>query len=188
MRLKQFKPEEVLSGVGSTVVVHALTCCALFHSMWDLKSTQINVRCRLIQELMFYEFKLANNTINTTQNFCYAKDGSRVDHSTVTKWFKKFHFTHNYIHMHISIREQGPYNGQVRTMQQNEVYFSLKSNSWYTYNLPWHCCAWIPLVKNVSNSRYDIILWTFQLSFVCQGGSKRDEEEKEDRRKVRKKR
>ena len=40
---------------------------------------------------MLYGFKLSHNTAEVTKNICYAKDEGAVDHSTVTKWFKKFH-------------------------------------------------------------------------------------------------
>ena len=39
----------------------------------NLEDTQMNMQCRLIQELMFYEFKLGNNTAKATQNICYVK-------------------------------------------------------------------------------------------------------------------
>ena len=44
--------------VGSIVVASALSCCALLHSMHDLKVTQMNVQHHLICELMLYEFEL----------------------------------------------------------------------------------------------------------------------------------
>ena len=73
------------------MVVGALTYCALLHSVFDLKATEINMQPSLIWELMLYKFKLSHNTAEATKNICYAKDEGTVDHSTVTKWFKKFY-------------------------------------------------------------------------------------------------
>ena len=39
---------------------------------------------------MLYEFELSNNAIEPTKSMRYAKDKGAVDHSTVTRWFKKF--------------------------------------------------------------------------------------------------
>ena len=47
--------------ISSIVVVSILICCALFHSIGDLKDTQMNVQCSLIQELMIYKFELGHN-------------------------------------------------------------------------------------------------------------------------------
>ena len=65
--------EAVQDAVGSIVVVGALTCCALLHSICDLKATQMNVPHSLIQKLMLYKFKLGQNTAETTKNICCAK-------------------------------------------------------------------------------------------------------------------
>ena len=43
--------------VGSIFVVGGLTY-ALFHSVCDLKTEQMNVQCSQIQELMLYEFEM----------------------------------------------------------------------------------------------------------------------------------
>ena len=40
---------------------------------------------------MIYEFGLGRNAMETTKNIWCAKDEGTVDHSTVTRWFKKFH-------------------------------------------------------------------------------------------------
>ena len=47
--------------VGSIIVVGALICCALIHSMFDLKAAQMNMLCSLIWELMLYKFELGYN-------------------------------------------------------------------------------------------------------------------------------
>ena len=41
------------------------------------------------------------------------------------------------------------------------LFFNIVSLT-YTHFFHWCCCAWILLVKKVINSRYDIIIWTFQ--------------------------
>ena len=57
--------------------------------MCDLKTAQMNGQHSLIQELMLYNFKLDHNTMKATKNICFAKSEGTVDHSTVTRWFKK---------------------------------------------------------------------------------------------------
>ena len=39
---------------------------------------------------MLYELKLGHNAVRTTKNIYCAKGEGIVDHSTVTKWLKKF--------------------------------------------------------------------------------------------------
>ena len=48
----------------------------------------MNVQCSLIRELMLYEFKPGNNTMEATKNVCCVKDESAVDHSSVTRWLR----------------------------------------------------------------------------------------------------
>ena len=62
------------------------------HSVRNLKATQMNEQCNLIQELMVYKFKLGLNTVKATKNSCCVKGQGAVDHGTVTKWFKKFYY------------------------------------------------------------------------------------------------
>ena len=69
--------------VGSIVVVGVLTCCALLHSMCDLKATQVTVQYSLIGNLCFMSSKWA-------KNICFTKGEDTVDHNTVTRWLKKF--------------------------------------------------------------------------------------------------
>ena len=61
------------------------TCIASF---CDLKSTQMNRQCHLIQEL--YEFALGHNTAKATKNICCSKGEGAVDHNTITRGLKKF--------------------------------------------------------------------------------------------------
>ena len=39
---------------------------------------------------MLYEFKKGHNTVEDTKNICCAKGEGIVDHSPLTRWFKKF--------------------------------------------------------------------------------------------------
>ena len=39
---------------------------------------------------MLYESKLGHNIVEATKNICCAKGEGAVDHSTITRWFKKF--------------------------------------------------------------------------------------------------
>ena len=50
----------------------------------------MNMQLSLIQELMFYKYKLGYNTAEATTNICCAKHKGTVDHSTETRWFKNF--------------------------------------------------------------------------------------------------
>ena len=74
----------------SIVVIGVLICCALLYSMSDLKTVQMNVQCCLIQEVMLYEFESDHNITEATENIFCMKDEGTVDHSTVTRRFKKF--------------------------------------------------------------------------------------------------
>ena len=87
---KQFKMWKIPTVVGGIVVVRALTCCAWLHSMWNLKATQINTQHSLIQEPMLYESELGHNTTEATKKISCAKGEGTVDHSSVSRWFKKF--------------------------------------------------------------------------------------------------
>ena len=85
---KQSKLWKVLSMVGSIVVVGVLTYWVLFSTVCELKAAQMNIQYCLIWEFIFYEFKLGHNAGETTKN---VKAEDTVDHSMVTRWFKKFH-------------------------------------------------------------------------------------------------
>ena len=50
----------------------------------------MNMQHNLIQELRLYMFKLDHNSTEVSKNICFAKGEGAVDHSTVTKWSKKF--------------------------------------------------------------------------------------------------
>ena len=82
--------KKVPAVVGSVVVFGVLICCALLHSVWDLKAAQMNMWHSLIQELMLHKFELRHNATDATQNFSCVKRKGIVDDSTVTWWFKKF--------------------------------------------------------------------------------------------------
>ena len=85
-------PWKVPVVVGNIVIVGVLTCCALVHSViWDLKAIQINMQHGLIRELMLHKFEQSHNTAEATENIYCAKGQGAVDHTTVTRWFKKFH-------------------------------------------------------------------------------------------------
>ena len=81
---KQFKPWKVATVDSSIVVSDTLVHWVLLHNMHDLKTAQMNMQCRLIWELTFYEFKLGHNIMETNKIICYAKDNDAIDLSTVT--------------------------------------------------------------------------------------------------------
>ena len=72
--------------VGSIVLVGAFTHCVLLLLICNLKATEMNVQCSLIQELIIYKFIL-----EATKNICCLKGEIAIDHSIVHRWFKKFH-------------------------------------------------------------------------------------------------
>ena len=72
--------------IGSVMVIGVVTCYALLHSICNLKSTQRNIQCSQILELMLYKFELGHNFMEATKNICCIKS----DHSTVKRWIKKF--------------------------------------------------------------------------------------------------
>ena len=76
--------------IDCIVVVGVLRCCALLHSVCDLKLAQMNEHCNLIQELILYK---GHNLSETTKNICCMKSEGTVDNSTVTRWFKKFYLS-----------------------------------------------------------------------------------------------
>ena len=67
-----------------------MTCCALLHSVRDLKAAQISVECNHILELMIYEFEQGHNATEATKNIRCRKGEDAIDHSTITRWLKKF--------------------------------------------------------------------------------------------------
>ena len=73
------------------MVVGILVHYALLHSVYNLKVTLMNVQCSLIWEFKVYEFELSYNTAQASKNICCAKGEGTVDHSTVSRWSKKFH-------------------------------------------------------------------------------------------------
>ena len=52
----------------------------------------MNIQCILTGELLLYKFKLGYNAAQATKNICCVEGESAVNHSTVTRWLKKFHF------------------------------------------------------------------------------------------------
>ena len=72
-------PGIVPTVVGSIETIDVLTCCALFHSVCDLKVAQMNVQCSLIWELVLYKFRLGHNTTETANIICCTKGEGTVD-------------------------------------------------------------------------------------------------------------
>ena len=69
--------------VGSIMIIGALTCSALLHSVCDLKSAQMNGQYSLIQEPMFCEFELSHNSVEATKNIYCGKGEGTVKHVQV---------------------------------------------------------------------------------------------------------
>ena len=51
----------------------ALTHCTLLQSKYNLKAIQMNMQRSLIQELILYEFKVGDNTVEATKTFVVQK-------------------------------------------------------------------------------------------------------------------
>ena len=60
--------------------------------MHNLKDAQMNLQCNLIQDIMFYEFDLGYRVLEAIKIISYTKGEYAVDHSWVTRVFKRFHF------------------------------------------------------------------------------------------------
>ena len=70
---------------NNIVVSGVLICYALFHSMCNLRATQMNVQYNLIWELMLYKFEMSHNSVEATKNiYCMKGEG------TVNYRIKKF--------------------------------------------------------------------------------------------------
>ena len=82
---KQFKLWKVPIVVDSVMLVGVLTCCALLHSVCDLKITQMNMLLRLLWEFMCNKFKQVHNFVEATKTICFVKDEGRVNHSTMIR-------------------------------------------------------------------------------------------------------
>ena len=67
---KLFKLWKLHPGVGSIMVVSALTC-VLLDSLCDLKAVPMNMQCSLIRELMLYEFELNHYTVEATKKHLF---------------------------------------------------------------------------------------------------------------------
>ena len=80
----------LITVVVTIMVVGILTCCALLHSVCDLKAAQIYVQYHLIWELMLYEFEPGHNAMEATKIIYWATGEDAVEHNTVTRWIKKF--------------------------------------------------------------------------------------------------
>ena len=68
--------------IAGSVVVGALTLCALIHLMCDLKVAQMNIQNSLIQEFILYKFELGHKTVEETKNICCVKGDGAFDHRT----------------------------------------------------------------------------------------------------------
>ena len=69
--------------VGSIIVVGVQINCALFHSVFDSKSSQINVQRMIILELMLYEDEMANNVVEAAKHMWCTYGAVKNYYSTV---------------------------------------------------------------------------------------------------------
>ena len=54
----------------------------------------MNMQGSVIKELLLNKFELGHNMKEATKKISHAKGEGTVNHSTVTRWFKKFHSGH----------------------------------------------------------------------------------------------
>ena len=64
------------------MAIGPLTNSALPHFVHDLKATLMNLQQSLIQELMYYKFKLGHNITEKNKNTFYMKGEIAVDLNT----------------------------------------------------------------------------------------------------------
>ena len=107
--------------VSSITVLGTLTHCALLYSRNYLKAAQMNKQCSLIQKFMLYEFELGSNTVEASKNICCTKGKGSVDHSTVTRCFKKFQSV--YKNLHNQVKSARP-----KTMDSEAMLLAIEAN------------------------------------------------------------
>ena len=72
--------------VCSIMVVGALTRCVfLFYYVFDLIAAQMKVQHSLIWEIMLYELKLYDKSMEAAKNLCWMKDESTAHQTTVMR-------------------------------------------------------------------------------------------------------
>ena len=76
---------------GTIVLAAVWIYCALLDSLVDLKAAEMDMECSLIWELMLHKFELGHKAAEATKNICCVKSEGAIDHSIVTRGFKKFH-------------------------------------------------------------------------------------------------
>ena len=72
------------------MVIGVLTRYALLPFISDLKAEQMNVQHNLIQEHMLCKFQQCHKIAKVTKNIYCMKSEGVVNHSMVTRLFKKF--------------------------------------------------------------------------------------------------
>ena len=65
----QFRLSYICTVVGHIMVGGALICCALLHSVCDLKAAQMNVQCSLIWELILHHMYVQKHAPTKTPVF-----------------------------------------------------------------------------------------------------------------------
>ena len=82
------------SVLGSIMVVGALTCYSLLHSVSDQKASEVNEHTSLIRDLMICELSLRLNNAEAAKNICCAQfiivasNSTRVARTSTIKWFQ----------------------------------------------------------------------------------------------------
>ena len=66
-------------------------CIASLRVCFKSRTNERAMQHSLIREVMLHKFELGHNAAEATKNICCAKVAGPVNHSTITRWFKKFH-------------------------------------------------------------------------------------------------
>ena len=67
MWLNQFKSLKWFIIRGCSMVVGVRSCCALLHTLCNLKATQMNVQCSITWKIILYKFELSHNGSRSKQ-------------------------------------------------------------------------------------------------------------------------
>ena len=89
---KQFKLWKVLTMVGSILVVGMLTCCALLHSMCELKAAQLNMQHIIISRtsILWVPTGLITPPQKQPKPFVVQKVKGYLIHCKVIRWSRNF--------------------------------------------------------------------------------------------------
>ena len=121
-------------GLGSIMVVGVLTCCALLHSLCDLKAAQMNMQCSVIQELMLWVW---------TGLLCR---GHNQKHFLCKRWRHSNQIVPKILLCWKNLDNQAM-SGRLKNLDSKVVHQAIKANWWvahweYRISLASHSLVW----------------------------------------------